>query len=175
MKSNLAMDFVKRTLKEGDYGYTLRNYLKIDTLDYLLLEDMDDITFLHMTDFNYGRCFAYMFMEDIHLSQNFFTVKAREEVIERGFIEFISLKISAIGPFFYIDKAMYVPEGNKLKITLLDQFKNNRMEEKFENLLLCLDEKFDRVNPDDLRIPLKGIPLENVEPDDVTYGRYLFE
>ncbi|MGC6769393.1 hypothetical protein [Enterococcus sp. LJL51] len=70
---------------------------------------------------------------------------------------------------------MYVPEGKKLKITLLDQFKNNRMEEKFENLLLCLDEKFDRVNPDDLRIPLKGIPLENVEPDDVTYGRYLFE
>ncbi|MBP1046604.1 hypothetical protein I6N96_09920 [Enterococcus sp. BWM-S5] len=175
MKSKLAIDFVNRTLNEGDYGYTLRNYLKIDTLDYLLLDNMDGITFLHMTDFNYGRCFAYMFMEDIQLSKSFFTVKAREEVIQRGYIEFISLKISAISPFFYMDKAMYIPEEGKLRIVLLDQFKNEKLEEKFSNILLNLDEKFDRVDPDDLRIPLEGVRLENVEPEDVTIGRYLFE
>lgn len=175
MESKRAIDFVKRTLGEGDYGYTLRNYLKNDTLDYLLLDNMEGITFIHMTDFNYGRCFAYMFMEDIQLSQSFFTPKAREEVIQRGYIEFISLKISAISPFFYIDKAKYVPEDGKLKIILLDQFKNEKLENKFADILIKLDEKFDRVNPDDLRIPLEGVRLENVELEDVTYGRYLFE
>lgn len=174
MESKRAIDFVKRTLSEGDYGYTLREYLKLDTWDHLLSDNMEGITFINMTDFNYNRCFSYYFMEDIQLSQFFFTVKAREEVIQRGYIEFIGLNISAIGPFFYIDKGVYEPDGERLKIKYIDHFKNDQLEQKYKNLIERLDERLYIVEPDDLKIQLKGVPLENVEPEKVTYGRYLF-
>jgi hypothetical protein len=176
MKSKQAIEFVNRTLKEGVYGYTLRKYVNIDTWDHILINNLDGIKFVQMTDFNYSRCFSYYFMEDIELKQDFFSPEAKKEVINRGYIEFINLSISAISSFYIIEKAKYVADGDKLKIEDIDEFSNVVLKKKFEELKLKIsEENFMLVNSDELRIPLKNVPLDDYEADQVTYFSYLFE
>ncbi|WP_211272883.1 hypothetical protein, partial [Enterococcus termitis] len=66
MNSNeRAINFVNRSLKEGDYGYVLRKYVYSDEWDEHLLKNMEGIVFEPSGGFDYTRCFSYMFMEDI--------------------------------------------------------------------------------------------------------------
>ncbi|WP_211272294.1 hypothetical protein [Enterococcus rivorum] len=173
-----AINFVKRSLKEGDYGYVLRKYVYSDEWDEHLLKNMEGIVFKPSGSFDYTRCFSYMFMEDIKLSNPFFTIEAKNEVMERGYIEYIGLKISAISPFFTLRKAQYQKpkEGITLDIIDLTEFKNKKLEKKYTELIEVLTEqKLILVNREELKkVPL-DIPLENYEPEEVTYLSYLFE
>jgi hypothetical protein len=173
-----AINFVNRRLKEGDYGYVLRKYVYSDEWDEHLLNNMEGIIFKSMTSFEYRRCFSYYFMEDIQLSRPFFTLEAKNEVMERGYIEFINLQISAISPFFIIEKAQYQKpkEGITLDIVDLTEFKNKKLEKKYTELIEVLTEqKLILVDREELKkVPL-DIPLENYEPEEVNYASYLFE
>lgn len=177
-KTKEAIDFVSRSLKEGDYGYVLRKYIKGSEWNAHLLNNMDGIIFEPMSSFDYTRCFSYYFMEDINLSEPFFSQEAKKEVMERGYIEFINLQISAISPFFIIEKAQYQTpkEGITLDIIDLTEFKNKKLEKKYTELIEVLTEqKLILVNREELKkVPL-DIPLENYEPEEVTYLSYLFE
>ena len=164
-------------LKEGSiFGYTLMKYVSPDYWDNIIKPANKEMVFENLTDYNYSRCFSYMFMEDIHLKSPFFTKEATQEVIKRGYIELISLKISIISPFYTIDRAMYQADGERLKINYIEEFKNEILEKKYQELKRVVEaEDYYLVDPDDLRIPLENVPIENVEPENVTYGRYLFE
>lgn len=176
MNQNEAIQFVNETLAEGDYGYALRAFVRANSWDDILLKNMENIRFENMTDFNYSRCFSYMFIEDIGLEKGFFTKESTKVIVERGYIEFISLKISAISPFCYIDRAKYQANGDSLDIADLEAFGNSALEKKYIELKQTLaDNNLLLVEPDELNIHLENVPLENVEPEDVTYGRYLFE
>lgn len=173
-----AINFVNRSLKEGNYGYVLRKYVKGNQWDSYLLNHMEEIIFKPMTSFEYSRCFSYYFMEDIQLSKPFFTLEAKNEVIKRGYIEFINLQISAISPFFIIEKAQYQKpeEGITLDIIDLTEFKNKKLDKKYTELIEVLTErKLILVDREELKkIPL-NIPLEDYEPEEVNYASYLFE
>jgi hypothetical protein len=179
MNSNeRAINFVDRSLQNGDYGYTLRKYVYSDEWDEHLLKNMKGIVFKPSGGFDYTRCFSYYFMEDIQLSKPFFSQEATKEVMERGYIEFINLQISAISPFFIIEKAQYQKpkEGITLDIVDLREFKNKKLEKKYTELIEVLTEqKLILVDREELKkIPL-DIPLENYEPEEVNYLSYLFE
>lgn len=173
-----AINFVNRSLKEGDYGYVLRKYVKGNQWNSYLLNKMEGIIFKPMTSFEYSRCFSYYFMEDIQLSKPFFTLEAKNEVMERGYIEFVNLQISAISPFFIIEKAQYQKpkEGITLDIVDLTEFKNKKLEKKYTELIEVLTEqKLILVDREELKkVPL-DIPLENYEPEEVNCLSYLFE
>ncbi|MFD2306075.1 hypothetical protein ACWOC9_03560 [Enterococcus termitis] len=179
MNSNeRAINFVNRSLKEGDYGYVLRKYVYSDEWDEHLLKNMEGIVFEPSGGFDYTRCFSYMFMEDIKLKNSFFSDKSTKEIMERGYIEYIGLKISAISPFFTIRKAQYQnpKEGITFDIVDLTEFKNKKLEKKYTELIEVLTEqKLILVDREELKkIPL-DIPLENYEPEEVNYLSYLFE
>lgn len=173
-----AINFVSRSLKEGDYGYVLRKYVYSDEWDEHLLKNMEGIVFEPSGGFDYTRCFSYYFMEDIKLKNSFFSDKSTKEIMERGYIEFISLKISAISPFFIIEKAQYQKpkEGQTLDIVNLKEFKNQTLEKKYSELIEVLGEqKQILVDREELKkIPL-NIPLENYEPENVNCLSFLFE
>ncbi|MHC5216383.1 hypothetical protein ACYSNR_06925 [Enterococcus sp. LJL128] len=145
MENNQAIKFVDNSLSIGDYGYVLRRYIYHNEWDKHVLKNIANLIFKPMTNFNYSRCFSYMFMEDIDLKQPFFAKGTREAVAERGYIEFISLKISAISPVFYIEKAQYEPHEDGIKHSLnireLSQFKNTYLEEKYEELIHVLEKE----------------------------------
>jgi hypothetical protein len=173
-----AINFVNRRLKDGDYGYVLRKYVKGNQWNSYLLNGMEGIIFKPMTSFEYSRCFSYYFMEDIQLSKPFFTLEAKNEVMERGYIEFISLQISAISPFFIIEKAQYQKSKEGISLDLIDliEFKNEKLEKKYEELIVVLTkQKLILVNEKELKkVPL-DIPLEVYEPEEVNCLSYLFE
>ncbi|OJG96713.1 hypothetical protein RV18_GL001919 [Enterococcus termitis] len=112
------------------------------------------------------------------MENSFFSDGATREIMERGYIEFISLQISAISPFFIIEKAQYQKskEGISLDLTDLTEFKNEKLEKKYEELIVVLTkQKLVLVNEKELKkVPL-DIPLENYEPEEVNYASYLFE
>ncbi|MFD2306074.1 hypothetical protein ACWOC9_03565 [Enterococcus termitis] len=179
MNSNeRAINFVNRSLKDGDYGYVLRKYVKGNQWNSYLLNNMEGIVFKPMTSFEYARCFSYYFIEDIKLENSFFSDGATREIMERGYIEFISLQISAISPFFIIEKAQYQKskEGISLDLTDLTEFKNEKLEKKYEELIVVLTkQKLVLVNKKELKkVPL-DIPLEDYEPEEVNCLSYLFE
>ncbi|MBP2100009.1 hypothetical protein [Enterococcus rivorum] len=179
MNSNeRAINFVNRSLRSGDYGYVLRKYVKGNEWNTYLLNNMEGIIFKPRTSFEYARCFSYYFYEDIDLKNSFFSEEATKEIIKRGYIEFISLQISAISPFFIIKKAQYLTpkEGETLDIIELEEFQNTALEKKYTELIEVLTEqKLILVNREELKkVPL-DIPLENYEPEEVTYLSYLFE
>lgn len=173
-----AINFVNRSLKEGDYGYVLRKYVKGNQWNSYLLNGMEGIVFKPMTSFEYTRCFSYYFIEDIQLENSFFSDGATREIMERGYIEFINLQISAISPFFIIEKAQYQKpkEGITLDIIDLTEFKNKKLEKKYTELIEVLTEqKLILVDREELKkVPL-DIPLEDYEPEEVNCLSYLFE
>ncbi|MBL1226867.1 hypothetical protein [Enterococcus sp. BWR-S5] len=173
-----AMSIVDNNLSLGGHSYVLMRYVHHDEWDKYITTNMDGIIFVPSGGFDYTRCFSYMFLEDIDLQHGFFTYEATEEILKRGYIEFISLKISAISPFFYVERAVYVPnkEGKNLDIADLEQFKNIRLEQKYTELIESLEkENLWQIDPEQLKKELKGVPLEDYEPEDVTYLSYLFE
>ncbi len=176
MESQKAIRYVKRVLGGGNYGYALRKYVDLGFWDDTISKNMIGLVLEHTTEFSYSRCFAYMFMEDIGLEYSFFSGKSNKQIIERGYLEFISLKISGISPFYRIVKAQYVPEGDRLKIAYLETFQNNLLEEKYKELKLQLEkQKLWQVTYEELNIPLEDVPLENYDSDNITYYTLLFE
>lgn len=110
--SKKAIRGVDLDLKEGDYSYPFFGYVPWDYWDDLLLCDTIGLIGENATDFNYSRCFTYSFFEDIKIQQNFYIREARKEVIARGYLEFFYVKISAFGPYYFIQRAKYIPVGD---------------------------------------------------------------
>ncbi|MHC5216382.1 hypothetical protein ACYSNR_06920 [Enterococcus sp. LJL128] len=120
--------------------------------------------------------FHYYFFEDIQLHHPFFSEKANKEIITRGYIEFISLKISAIAPFYYINKAMYSGATVPLDITYLEQFKNNNLEKKYHSIKeVMMTHTIHEVDDTDLTERLPSVKLDDYDVGEVTYKNYLFE
>ncbi|MCA5011789.1 MULTISPECIES: hypothetical protein [unclassified Enterococcus] len=176
MENKEAINFVKRSLNVGDYGYTLRKYIKPDIWDAVLFSELQNLTVERMTDFNYSRCFSYYILEDLELKNPFFSEKATNEIMDRGYIEFISLKISAISPFFYLERAMYSKGKEKLELAHIKKFRNSLLEKEMVRIQNKLEQHdLFRIDPSELKLKLPNIPLEDYEVDQVTYFSYLFE
>lgn len=176
MESQKAIRYVRHVLGEGNYGYVLRKYVDRSYWDYLFPEEGKGIVVEEITDFNYSRCFGFMFMEDIGIKGSFFKGDSTDLVREKGQLEFISLKISGISPFYTIKKAQYEPIGDRLDITYLEVFKNQLLEDKYQSLMVELEaKKIWQVTFEDLNIRLDNVPLEEYSAEQVTYYSLLFE
>lgn len=176
MENQKAIRYVKNVLGGGNYGYALRKYVDLGFWDKTISNNMSGLVLEHTTEFSYSRCFAYIFMEDIKLKHPFFSSESNGEIIERGYLEIISLKISGISPFYTIEKAQYVPDGDRLSITYINSFQNKLLDEKYRELQLQLEkQKMWQVTYDELNIPLEGVSLENYDSDNITYFTLLFE
>ena len=143
----------------------------------MLLCDTIGLIGENATDFNYSRCFTYRFFEDIKTQQNFYIREARKEVIDRGYLELFYVKISAFGPYYFIQRAKYIPAGDKLKLIRISECQNQELEAKILEVKAKLDQAEQRqINPEELNVPLKHyIPLEDYEPEQVTYVSFLFD
>lgn len=175
--SEKAIQFVDKRLNEGMYNYPLFCYVPWDYWNDLLVSDTAGITTTNETNFNYARCFTYSFFEDIKLQHNFYTVEATKEVIARGYLEYFDVRISAFGPYYYIDRGKYVPDGDSLELIDISECQNQVLEAKILELKTKLDQAGQKeVDLNALRIPLKkDIPLEDYEPDEISYLSFLFE
>lgn len=177
MYSEKAIQNVDKNLSEGVYGYVLAKYVPRGFWDDLLVSDTAGIKTMNETSFNYSRCFTYSFFEDIQLQHNFYTVEATKEVIARGYLEYFDVRISAFGPYYYIDRGKYVPDGDSLELIDISECQNQVLEAKILEVKTKLDQAGQKeVDLNALRIPLKkDIPLEDYEPDEISYLSFLFD
>lgn len=177
MYSKKAIQFVDQSLCEGDYCYPLLQYVPGNYWDDLLMSDTPGITIMNATNFNYARCFTYRFFEDIKLEHKFYTREARKEVIARGYLELFYVRISTFGPYYYIQRLKYIPNGEALDLIDISECENQDLEAKILEVKTKLDQaEQQEISWKALRIPLKtDIPLEDYEPSEVTYLSFLFE
>lgn len=174
---NLAIFIVDDRLKTGNcYAHTLLKYVPNNYWDTYLSIETEDLIIENITDFNYSRCFHYYFIEDIELQHPFFSKEADDEIIARGYVEFISLRISAIAPFYSIEKAMYNGNEIPLNLTKLSEFQNRDLEKHFISIKKVMrDNNIHEVNVNQLDGILADVELEDYEQGEARYKNYLFE
>lgn len=172
-----AIRDVDRRLNEGIYSYPLFCYVPRNYWDDLLICETVGLITTNDTNFNYSRCFTYSFFEDIKSQRDFYSRESRKEVIDRGYLELFYVKISTFGPYYFVQRAKYIPDGERLKLIHLPKCENKDLEAKILEVKAKLDQaEQQEINWKELHIPLKSdIPLEDYEPEDVTYLSYLFD
>lgn len=170
---------IDRSLEEGyPFSYILNEYVPSKVWSDLINIQLDYGILRNSTDYNYARCFSFLILEEINLPNSLYSKETGLFIRERGFLEMINLQISAIAPCAILEKRSYVSvSGQKgLAYPIIEVFKNPKLETSYVDLVSLLKEKeITILSREELRIPLSGVKVENIEDEDVTYLNYLFE
>lgn len=168
---------VDKSLEEGwPFSYILNTYVSSKGWMDLISNQINYGVLYNATEYNYSRCFSFLILENIKLPGGLYSNEAKKFIIERGRFDTLSIQISAIAPCAIVERRRYVPNGNKLEYPIIEKFNNEEFEQTYEAILTLLKEKeISVLSRKELEQPLKGVKVENIEDEDVTYLNYLFE